>query len=97
MGAYNQDKTMAQLDVQSKNVGTSNYAEQKIQPWDVFRAHQELNYWEGDIIKRVLREKGTTPEEKRENKRMDLNKIIHCCEYLIANFDELYTNRFNVN
>lgn len=39
-----------------KNIGTSNYSELKIQPWDVWEAWN-LNPWDADIVKRVARTK----------------------------------------
>lgn len=64
-------------DVNSYNIGESNYAEMKIQPWDIFKAHPQLNYWECDIIKRLLRTKST------DSRLLDLEKIKHITEYLI--------------
>lgn len=66
------------------NVGTSDYAKHTIQPYDIWREYK-LDAWRADIIKRVLRSKGTSPEEIQENKRLDLKKIIHICEYLLEN------------
>lgn len=58
------------------NVGDSDYAQHKIQPWDIWEEYN-LNPWEADIIKRVLRKKkGTTRTE-------DLEKIKHICDHLI--------------
>jgi hypothetical protein len=66
---------------QHKQVGGDHYFN-AIQPWDIIRAW-DLNYWEGNIIKYVLRHKG-------KNKTEDLAKAIHYLEYLIENYDELY-------
>lgn len=55
------------------NIGTSNYAEHIIQPWSIW-LDWNLNSWDADIIKRVLRTKST-------NSRIgDYNKIIHICQ-----------------
>ena len=62
--------SVAEEDVRSYNVGSSNYATKKIQPWDIWLEY-ELNPWDADIIKRVLRTKeGEDPIERYE-------KIIH--------------------
>lgn len=64
-----------------RQVGGSHYFN-PIQPWDIIRAW-ELNYWEGNIVKYVLRHKG-------KNKVEDLEKARHYLDYLIENYDELY-------
>jgi len=66
---------------QHKQVGGEHYFN-AIQPWDIIRAW-DLNYWEGNIIKYVLRHKG-------KNKEEDLAKAIHYLEYIIEKYDELY-------
>lgn len=50
------------------------YTKMKIQPWEIIEAH-ELNFWEGNIIKYILRKKG--------EKVIDLKKAKHYLEYLI--------------
>lgn len=59
--------------VRSYNKGCSNYSEHIIQPWSII-LDWGLDYWDGDIIKRVLRTK------KGESKELDYQKIIHICE-----------------
>ena len=60
-------------EVRSYNVGKSDYANHKIQPWDIWLEYK-LDPWDADIIKRVLRTKeGTSREEEYE-------KIIHDCQ-----------------
>ena len=56
----------------SYNVGKSNYSEHVIQPWSII-LDWNLNYWDGDIIKRVLRTK------EGESRILDYEKIIHIC------------------
>ena len=56
-----------------RNVGKSNYAKHKIQPWDIWIEYK-LNPWDADIIKRILRVK------KGESREMEYEKIIHICE-----------------
>mgnify|MGYP006991698406 CR=1 FL=1 len=65
--------------VRSGNVGSSNYSEYTIQPWSIWIDYN-LNPWDADIVKRVLRTKvepGITPEAARI---MDYEKIIHICK-----------------
>lgn len=68
--ANNSDKPAE--DVRSYNVGNSNYAKHKIQPWDIWLEY-DLNAWDADIVKRVLRHK------EGESREMDYEKIIHIC------------------
>lgn len=67
-------------NVRSYNVGSSDYAKHKIQPWDVWLDHH-LNPWEGDIVKRVIRRK------KGQSRREDFEKIIHIAQELIRQID----------
>lgn len=64
-------------NVQSYNVGKSDYAKHKIQPWDIWKEYS-LNPWDADIVKRVLRNK------EGEARTLDYEKIIHICKYRIA-------------
>lgn len=64
-------------NVQSYNVGKSDYAKHAIQPWDIWKEYN-LNPWDADIVKRVLRTK------EGENRKLDYEKIIHICRYRIA-------------
>lgn len=64
-------------NVQSYNVGKSDYAKHKIQPWDIWKEYN-LNPWDADIVKRVLRTK------EGEARTLDYEKIIHVCKYRIA-------------
>ena len=65
--------TVSQFDVRSYNIGASDYAKHKIQPWDIWEEYN-LNPWDADIVKRVLRTK------KGEDRRTEYLKIIHNCE-----------------
>lgn len=67
-------------NVRDYNVGKSDYAKHKIQPWDIILEYR-LNYWDGDIIKRVLRTK------EDEARRLDYEKIIHICKERIRQID----------
>lgn len=64
-------------NVQSYNVGKSDYAKHAIQPWDIWKEYN-LNPWDADIVKRVLRTK------EGEERALDYEKIIHICKYRIA-------------
>ena len=56
----------------SYNVGASDYSKHIIQPWAIWQEY-DLNPWDADIIKRVLRTK------KGESRILDYEKIIHIC------------------
>ena len=68
-------------DVRSYNVGSSDYAKHNIQPWDIWREYN-LNPWDADIVKRVLRTKET------DGRKLDYEKIIHICKERIRQIDE---------
>nr|UVX40047.1 MAG: protein of unknown function DUF3310 [Bacteriophage sp.] len=67
----------ASENVQSYNVGKSDYSKHAIQPWDIWKEYN-LNPWDADIVKRVLRSK------EGESRTLDYEKIIHICKYRIA-------------
>lgn len=67
------DRKKLTPDVRSHNVGDSNYADFKIQPWDIWKEYN-LNPWDADIVKRILRTK------KTDSRIMDYEKIIHICQ-----------------
>ena len=56
----------------SYNVGNSDYAKHFIQPWTIWLEYN-LDPWDSDIIKRVLRTK------EGESRILDYEKIIHIC------------------
>ena len=64
-------------NVRDYNVGKSDYAKHAIQPWDIWKEYN-LNPWDADIVKRVLRTK------EGEERTLDYEKIIHICKYRIA-------------
>lgn len=76
-------------DIRAFNIGASDYSKHKIQPWDIWEEYN-LNPWEADIVKRVLRTKcedGLASKLSRIDSRiMDFEKIIHvarkCIELL---------------
>lgn len=67
----------ASENVLSYNVGKSDYAKHAIQPWQIWKEYN-LNPWDADIVKRVLRTKEGEP------RTVDYEKIIHICKYRIA-------------
>lgn len=67
----------ASENVLSYNVGKSDYAKHAIQPWQIWKEYN-LNPWDADIVKRVLRSK------EGEARTLDYEKIIHICKYRIA-------------
>ena len=67
-------------NVRAYNVGASNYAKHKIQPWDIWLEYK-LNPWDADIVKRVLRDKPT------DGRKLDYEKIIHICKERIRQLE----------
>lgn len=76
-----EEEAFDELERKLKQIGGDHYLK-AIQPWDIIRAW-DLNYWEGNIVKYVLRHKG-------KGKLEDLEKAKHYLEYLIGNYDELF-------
>ena len=60
-------------EVREMNVGASDHSKHLIQPWAIWQEY-DLNPWDADIIKRVLRHKAT------DTRKMDYEKIIHICQ-----------------
>lgn len=60
-------------DTRTYNVGNSDYSKHLIQPWAIWQEY-ELDAWDADIVKRVLRKK------KGEPRTSDYEKIIHDCK-----------------
>lgn len=67
------------LSTRDHNIGESNYSKHKIQPWDIWLEY-DLNPWDADIIKRVLR-------DKPGQRRLDYEKIKHICDERIRQID----------
>lgn len=64
-------------NVRDYNIGKSDYAKHKIQPRDIWKEYN-LNPWDADIVKHVLRSK------EGEARMLDYEKIIHICKYRIS-------------
>lgn len=76
LGIINQDEN----NVRSHNVGTSDYSIHAIQPWAIW-LDWNLNPWDADIVKRVLRNK------LGESRKQDYEKIIHICQERIRQIE----------
>ena len=68
-------------ETRATNVGASDYSQHIIQPWAIWLDYQ-LNPWDADIVKRVVRKKSTDP------RRLDYEKIIHICHERIRQLDK---------
>ena len=66
--------------VRSYNRGASDYSRHVIQPWTIWQDYN-LNPWDADIVKRILRTK------QGDSRRLDYEKIIHICEERIRQID----------
>lgn len=67
-------------NVRDYNVGKSDYSKHKIQPWSIWLEYN-LNPWDADIVKRVLRTK------EGEDRELDYKKIIHVCKERIRQLE----------
>ena len=72
-------------DVRSFNIGKSDYSHHTIQPWSIWLDYN-LNAWDADIIKRVLRTKDG------ESRILDYEKIIHICQERIRQLNNEHNN-----
>ena len=66
--------------VRAYNRGTSDYSRHIIQPWTIWQDYN-LNPWDADIVKRILRTK------QGDSRRLDYEKIIHICKERIRQID----------
>ena len=77
-------------DVIDYNVGKSNYAKHKIQPWEIWTEYK-LDPFRADLINRILRTKEEEGMTLKETKIQDLEKMQH----IISKLLDLYkTNTF---
>ena len=79
---YQALKRLGILDtsVRAYNRGTSDYSRHIIQPWSIWQDYN-LNPWDADIVKRILRTK------QGDSRRLDYEKIIHICEERIRQIE----------
>lgn len=73
-------------DVRKGNVGASNYSKYTIQPWSIWIDYN-LNPWDADIVKRVLRTKAEPGLSEKEARLLDYHKIIHICKERIRQLE----------
>lgn len=66
--------------VRSYNRGASDYSRHIIQPWSIWIDY-DLNPWDADIVKRILRTK------EGDSRKLDYEKIIHICKERIRQID----------
>ena len=66
--------------VRSYNRGASDYSRHIIQPWSIWIDY-DLNPWDADIVKRILRTK------EGDSRKLDYENIIHICEERIRQID----------
>lgn len=78
---YNRLKSLGIInnDVRNSNVGDSDYSKHIIQPWSIWLDYN-LDPWDADIVKRVLRTKTIEGKTKEESRIEDYKKIIHICQ-----------------
>ena len=74
----------ARDEVMDKQVGGRHYKHKTIQPWDIIDEY-ELDFYEGNVLKYLLRDKSDTEVGKRKE---DLEKAIHYLEKKITEWDE---------
>ena len=67
-------------NVSNYNVGTSDYSKHIIQPWSIWIDYN-LNPFDADIVKRILRTKENTPRKE------DYEKIIRICQERIRQIE----------
>lgn len=72
--------------VRDHNIGESDYSKHIIQPWTIWLSYN-LNPWDADIVKRVLRDKSTDPRIQ------DYEKIIHICQERIRQLKTKKTSK----
>ena len=73
-------------EIRKSHVGASNYSQHVIQPWSIWIDYN-LNAWDADIVKRILRTKSEQGLSKQEARIMDYNKIIHICQERIRQLE----------
>lgn len=85
---YNKLDSIGILDheVRGSNVGASDYSKHLIQPWSIWKDYN-LNPWDADIVKRVLRTKKESGKNEIESRIMDYDKIIHICKERIRQLE----------
>lgn len=85
---YNKLNELGMLpnEVRKDNIGKSNYSKHFIQPWSIWIDYN-LNPWDADIVKRVLRTKEEPGMSKKAARIMDYKKIKHICDEQIRQLE----------
>lgn len=85
---YNKLNELGMLpnEVRKGNIGKSNYSKQFIQPWSIWKDYN-LNPWDADIVKRILRTKEEPGMSEVEARIMDYQKIKHICDERIRQLE----------
>ena len=73
-------------DVRTGNIGKSDYSKHLIQPWSIWIDYN-LNPWDADIVKRVLRTKEESGMSEKDARIMDYQKIKHICDERIRQLE----------
>lgn len=79
-------------EVRKDNIGKSDYSKHIIQPWSIWIDY-ELNPWDADIIKRVLRTKEEPGMSFIESRIMDYKKIKHICDERLRQLQFVKSNK----
>lgn len=79
LGLINDDFTTVP-ETRNHHIGNSDYSRHVIQPWSIWQDYN-LNPWDADIVKRILRTK------EGDSRKMDYQKIIHICQERIRQID----------
>jgi hypothetical protein len=66
---------LREMSKEPKQIGGTHYKTMEIQPWEVIE-RAELDFWEGNVVKYVMR-------YRSKNGLEDLEKALHYLEYLI--------------
>ena len=74
------DMFSSKPSIRNYNVGNSDYSKHIIQPWSIWIDYN-LNPFDADIVKRILRTK------EGDTRKMDYEKIIHICQERIRQID----------
>ena len=86
-GIQHKNTFLSPTDTRKQNLGNSNYADHKIQVWDIWKEYS-LNPWDADIVKRILRTKNDAGMTAREQRILDYKKVIHICQERINQLEE---------
>lgn len=73
------------------HVGKSDYSEHVIQPWTIWLEYN-MNAWDADIQKRLLRTKAELGITLEEARKLDYQKIIHDAQERIRQLDVIINN-----